>query len=118
MSRRVSPSTDRAYGLQRVARVWGASRATVYRHRCRSDDTPPRRSGPVGAMADEALVEAIRKLLTDSPFHGEGLASSGRGYASRASAPAVAASCGSRASTACWPINAPAGPMARRRTTA
>ena len=72
MSRRVSPSTDRAYGLQRVARVWGASRATVYRHRCRSDDTPPRRSGPVGAMADEALVEAIRKLLTDSPFHGEG----------------------------------------------
>jgi putative transposase len=72
MSRRVSPSTDRAYGLQRVARVWGASRATVYRHRRRSDDTPRRRPGPVGAMADEALVEAIRKLLTDSPFHGEG----------------------------------------------
>jgi transposase InsO family protein len=72
MSRRVSPSTDRAYGLQRVARVWGASRATVYRHRRRSDDTPRRRPGPIGAMADEALVEAIRKLLTDSPFHGEG----------------------------------------------
>src|SRR4051812_740594 len=72
MSRRVSPSTDRAYGLQRVARVWGASRATIYRHRRRSDDTPRRRPGPVGAMADEALVEAIRKLLTDSPFHGEG----------------------------------------------
>jgi transposase InsO family protein len=72
MSRRVSPSTDRAYGLQRVARVWGASRATVYRHRRRCDDTPRRRPGPVGAMADEALVEAIRKLLTDSPFHGEG----------------------------------------------
>jgi transposase InsO family protein len=72
MSRRVSPSTDRAYGLQRVARVWGASRATVYRHRRRSDDTPRRRPGPIGAMADEALVEAIRKLLTDGPFHGEG----------------------------------------------
>jgi putative transposase len=72
MSRRVPPSTDRAYGLQRVARVWGASRATIYRHRRRSDDTPRRRPGPVGAMADEALVEAIRKLLTDSPFHGEG----------------------------------------------
>jgi putative transposase len=72
MSRRVSPSTDRAYGLQRVARVWGTSRATVYRHRRRSDDTPRRRPGPRGAMADEALVEAIRKLLTDSPFHGEG----------------------------------------------
>src|SRR5690349_11574699 len=72
MSRRVSPSTDRAYGLQRVARVWGASRATVYRHRRRRDDTPRRRPGPVGAMPDEALVEAIRKLLRDSPFHGEG----------------------------------------------
>ena len=72
MSRRVSPSTDRAYGLQRVARVWGASRATIYRHRRRSGDTPRRRPGPIGAMADEALVEAIRKLLTDSPFHGEG----------------------------------------------
>jgi len=23
-------------------------------------------------MSDEALVEAIRKLLRDSPFHGEG----------------------------------------------
>jgi putative transposase len=72
MSRRVPPSTDRAYGLQRVARVWGASRATIYRHRRRSGDTPRRRPGPIGAMADEALVEAIRKLLTDSPFHGEG----------------------------------------------
>ena len=72
MSRRVSPSADRAYGLQRVARVWGASRATVYRRRRRCDDTPRRRPGPVGAMADEALVEAIRKLLTGSPFHGEG----------------------------------------------
>jgi putative transposase len=72
MSREVSPSTARAYGLQRVARLWGVSRATVYRHRRRSDDTPRRRPGPVGAMADEALVEAIRTLLTDSPFHGEG----------------------------------------------
>jgi putative transposase len=72
MSRQVSPSTDRAYGLQRVARAWGASRATVYRHRRRSGDASRRRPGPLGAMTDDALVEAIRKLLTDSPFHGEG----------------------------------------------
>src|SRR5947208_10904820 len=72
MSREVSPSTARAYGLQRVARLWGVSRATVYRHRRRSDDTPRRRPGPVGAMADEDLMREIRKLLTDSPFHGEG----------------------------------------------
>jgi hypothetical protein len=33
MSRQVSPSTDKVYGLQRVTRFWGVSRATVYRHR-------------------------------------------------------------------------------------
>jgi putative transposase len=72
MSREVSPSTARAYGLQRVARLWGVSRATVYRHRRRSDDTPRRRPGPVGAMADEDPMREVRKLLTGSPFHGEG----------------------------------------------
>ena len=33
MSRQVSPSTDQVYGLQRVTRIWGVSRATIYRHR-------------------------------------------------------------------------------------
>src|SRR4051812_38996277 len=33
---------------------------------------PPRRPGPVGPMPDAALVEAIRAVLTVSPFHGEG----------------------------------------------
>jgi putative transposase len=71
MSRQVSPSTGKIYGLQRVARLWGVARATVYRHR-RPDHGERRRPGPLGAMADEALVEAIRQLLRDSPFHGEG----------------------------------------------
>jgi len=70
MSRQVSPSTDRAYGLQRVTRIWGISRATVYRHR--SGAAQHERPGPLGAMADDDLVVAIRQLLTDSPFHGEG----------------------------------------------
>jgi putative transposase len=70
MSRQVSPSTDRAYGLQRVTRLWGISRATVYRRR--SAPARHKRPGPLGAMADEELVVAIRQLLTDSPFHGEG----------------------------------------------
>src|SRR3954454_11558326 len=71
MSRQVSPSTDKAYGIERVSRLWGVSRATVYRPR-RPGGGERRRPGPVGAMLDEALVEAIRKLLTASPFHGEG----------------------------------------------
>jgi putative transposase len=71
MSRQVSPSTDKPYGVERVTRLWGVARATVYRHR-RPGGGERRRPGPVGAMSDEALVGAIRKLLEDSPFHGEG----------------------------------------------
>jgi putative transposase len=72
MSRTVSPSSGRPYGLARVCRVWGASRATVYRHRAPPKAEPPRRPGPVGPMPDAALVEAIRAVLAASPFHGEG----------------------------------------------
>jgi transposase InsO family protein len=72
MSRRVSPSTAKAYGIERVTRLWRVSRATVYRHRRPSEGIVRGRPGPRGAMADEDLVGAIRKLLTDSPFHGEG----------------------------------------------
>jgi putative transposase len=72
MSRGASPSTHRTYGILRVTRVWGTARATVYRHRCQRDHPSARRPGPHGPLADDALVEAIRKLLADSPFHGEG----------------------------------------------
>jgi putative transposase len=70
MSRQVSPSVGKIYGLQRVTRIWGVSRATVYRHR--PETSEHKRPGPLGAMADEDLVQAIRQLLQDSPFHGEG----------------------------------------------
>jgi len=71
MSRESSPSSGRAYGLARVARVWGVPRATIYRHRQTSPTVPCRR-GPIGPMPDEALVAAIRSVLTASAFHGEG----------------------------------------------
>ena len=72
MSRQVSPSTNRFYGILRVTRLWDTSRATVYRHRWCDATRPRRRPGPVGPMSDAALVEAIRELLASSPFHGEG----------------------------------------------
>jgi putative transposase len=72
MSRTVSPGSAEPYGLARVCRVWRLARSTVYRHRARPSEVPPRRPGPVGPMLDAALVEAIRTVLADSPFHGEG----------------------------------------------
>jgi putative transposase len=72
MSRQVSPSTAQVYGLLRVTRLWGVSRATVYRHRRPATAVTRRRPGPLGAMPDEGLVRAIRQLLANSPFHGEG----------------------------------------------
>jgi putative transposase len=72
MSRQVSPSAHRPYGVLRVIRVWGTSRATVYRHRQGAASRPRRRPGPLGPLPDEALVAAIRGLLAASPFHGEG----------------------------------------------
>ena len=72
MSRTLSPASGRPYGLARVCRVWRASRATIYRHLSSSRPELPRRPGPVGPMADAARLEAIRAVLTASPFHGEG----------------------------------------------
>jgi putative transposase len=72
MSRQVSLTTGRVYGLQRVTQVWGVSRATVYRHRRPEAIPRKRRPGPLGPMSDEGLVAALRQLLADSPFHGEG----------------------------------------------
>jgi putative transposase len=69
MSRRLSPSINRSYGVLRVTRVWGTSRATLHRHR-QSDPPPRRRPGPLGPMPDEGLVEAIRALLAASPAPG------------------------------------------------
>jgi putative transposase len=72
MSQTVSPSSGRPYGLARVCRVWRASRATICRHLAPPRAEPPRRPGPVGPMPDAALVDAIRAVLSASPFHGEG----------------------------------------------
>jgi transposase InsO family protein len=72
MSRQVSPSTDKVYGVERVTRLWGVSRATVHRHRHGPGESAPKRPGPLGAMSDDGLVQEIRKLLTAGPSHGEG----------------------------------------------
>lgn len=73
MSQTLSPSVARCYGLARVARVWGASRAGVYRSR--NGTRPPaiaRRPGPVGAGSDAELADHIRQQIEVSRLHGEG----------------------------------------------
>jgi putative transposase len=70
MSRVLSPSTSRAYGIALVSRLWRVARATVYRHRHPAVER--RRPGPIGPMPDDQLVDAIRDMLAQGPFHGEG----------------------------------------------
>ena len=74
MSTVISISMRRRYGVARICRIWGIARAGVYRRRGAAEAPPPprRRPGSPGPMADATLVQAIRQVLTDSPFHGEG----------------------------------------------
>ena len=71
-----SPSRQRRYGASLVCRIWGVSRATLYRHRsadeAANEARPPGRRGPLGARSDADLLTAIRAVLEASPFLGEG----------------------------------------------
>jgi len=73
MSQACSISVGRTYGLQRICRVWQIPRSTVYEHRARARTTRvPARRGPQGPCSDEDLVVHIRRVIRESPFHGEG----------------------------------------------
>ena len=73
MSGAQSISTRRAYGVQRVCRVWARPRSSVYaRWQAPRDCVLGHRRGPVGAAPDAVLVGHIRQVLDASPFHGEG----------------------------------------------
>ena len=73
MSGAQSISTRRAYGVERVCRVWHCARSSVYaRRQATPSPAPCRRRGPVGAAPDDVLVAHVRRVLEASPFHGEG----------------------------------------------
>ena len=73
MSGAQSISIRRAYGVQRVCRVWHCARSSVYaRRQATPSPAPCRRRGPVGAAPDDVLVAHVRRVLEASPFHGEG----------------------------------------------
>ena len=60
MSGAQSISARRAYGVQRVCRVWGRARSSVSVRRPATRSRASRRRGPVGAATDEVLVGPAR----------------------------------------------------------
>jgi putative transposase len=63
--------------MPRVCRLFGLARSTAYYLKAREAVPPelrpvPGKRGPVGAATDADLVAHIRRVLAESPFHGEG----------------------------------------------
>lgn len=72
MSHTVSPSSKKPYGVARVVSVWDLARSSFYAARQRSQQPrDPQKRGPKG-RSDEELVGAIRQLLSEPVFSGEG----------------------------------------------
>jgi putative transposase len=72
MSRTTSPSTNRPYGVVRVATVWNLARSSFYAARQRGQHPrEPQKRGPK-VRSDEELVAEIRELLAQPVFIGEG----------------------------------------------
>lgn len=72
MSRTVSPSSDKPYGVARVVSLWRLARSSFYAARRRQQQPrEPLKRGPK-AHSDEELVTAMRQLLAEPVFTGEG----------------------------------------------
>jgi len=76
MSRTVSASTAKSYGVKRVCLVWDQARSTFYAREENPEGSPggspPAKRGPKPAISDEELLKLIRSDLAESPFQGEG----------------------------------------------
>lgn len=74
MSSQVSPTTGKAYGVQRVCQVCGFPRSTLYAQQQRAavSEFPKAKRGPKPLCSDQELLILIRADLKQSPFSGEG----------------------------------------------
>jgi len=75
LSRAVSPSAKRPYGVALVTEILGIARSTYYDQKAARDNpspTPPKKRGPKTKLDDAALVVEIRTVLGESMFTGEG----------------------------------------------
>lgn len=73
LSRQVSPSTRKLYGVARVLAVWRVPRSSFYaaRHRERRPAAAAGKPGPV-RFTDEQALQEIREILREPVFAGEG----------------------------------------------
>lgn len=72
MSRTVSPSSNKPYGVARVIHAWKLARSSYYAALQRQQQPQvPHKRGPKG-RSDEELVAEIRQLLAEPVFTGEG----------------------------------------------
>jgi transposase InsO family protein len=74
MSAAISPATGRAYGVERVCRLWELPRSSYYAQLGEAPSQPAAgaRRGPRPELSDLALERLIREDLASSPFVGEG----------------------------------------------
>lgn len=74
MSREASPTTGKAYGVQRVCTTCQFPRSTLYAQEQRAalPEQPSAKRGPKPALSDEQLMDLIKADLEASPFSGEG----------------------------------------------
>ena len=70
-----SPSTGRCYPLTMICEVYGLPRSTVYARRereCTTDRVPLKKRGARTKWSDAEILAGIRRVLSESSFHGEG----------------------------------------------
>ena len=73
MSKAISVSSDRPYGLRLVCRVWKIAASTVYaRRKGAAVAAAPAKRGPRAVISDDDLLAQIREVLAASPWVGEG----------------------------------------------
>lgn len=72
MSRTVSPSTNQPYGVARVVSIWDLSRSSFYAARDRERNPRPLQKRGPKVISDAELLSAIRQLLDEAVFAGEG----------------------------------------------
>jgi len=72
MSRTVSASVSKTYGVARVVAIWGLPRSSFYRALDRERNPRESRKRGPKVLSDAELLAAIRVVLDESVFTGEG----------------------------------------------